>query len=284
MQPTESMHDPDLQAAEEALRQIRPDLTLVDRGLSVGDMQVDLVLLDSAGGLVSVILADDHDSAKTVVQALDALRLGRVQLDVLESHLRSATAARLDATRPPRVIVLAGSVDRVLQDRLAQLDPERVDLLVLCEVKSQRTTTTHWIPALDPVDAADPVPTFERFVAALPDSEQRHVQDLAQRLLRLDVELTTRVVAGRLCWRFRGDDLVQVEHRGTALEVVVHGRSAQPLANGEDLEDVVAAAIASYFDLTEARTGDEPGLAQVELIPRHTGAVLTREEIDAFRD
>jgi hypothetical protein len=284
METPERMHEPNLQSAEQALRQVRPDLTLVDRGLTVGDMQVDLVMLDGAGGLVSVILADDQGSGATVVQALDVLRLDHVRMEVLEVHLRSATTARLDVTRRPRVIVLAGSVNPVLQERLAQLDPERVDLLVLCEVKSQRSTTTHWVPALEAVDAADPILTLERFVATLPENEHRWVLELSGRLQRLDGELTLRVVAGRLCWRYRGDDLVQVEHRETALEVVVHGRTAQALANTEDLEDVVGEAIASYFDLTEARAGDEPGLAQVELIPRNTGAVLTREEIDAFRD
>jgi hypothetical protein len=68
------------------------------------------------------------------------------------------------------------------------------------------------------------------------------------------------------------------------VEVFVPGHATQPLAGAADVELALGSAIGRYLSLADSRSGDAPEFEQVELIPRTSGAILTREEIDAFRD
>lgn len=268
---------------EDALKRVRPDLQLIDRNLVLGDLEIELVTVDGGGRLVLVLLADD-DPTRTVVRALDALCLDRARLEVLEDHLRPGGAARLDVSCAPNVVVLAGSIDLVLRARLEQLDAERVELMELCEVRSQRATTTHWVASHTADDAKDASTGLTAFVSAMSEGVQELVHALAGRIARLDSGVSCRVIGTRVRWRFRGDDLAQIEQRGAGVEVLVHGGQSQALATEDDIDSILGAAIGRYFHLSEERTGDDPELEQVELIPRASGVVLSREEIEAFRD
>jgi hypothetical protein len=270
-----------LEVVERELATAFPQARVVDRELEIAEgRSIDLVAVDAHGRVLLVSLVQEGGDASLLL-ALDALAFVRRNRDVLAHHLDHPP---LRSEGPPLAVLVAERFSDALLARLEGLDPDRLRCLEIRTVASQSRTGTYLVPVLpagergqpvatrDPVDFLDQVPPERRDVAEL----------LLRRLVRVDERLDPTVVDHSLTLRLDGELLCTLTLVSGEIGARVAGRDhTHTIAAPADIDPFVEEVLGRAHELI--RTGDDP-MVDVALDPTvPAGAILTPEEIEAFR-
>jgi hypothetical protein len=273
-----------LDALIEGLDEIVPGLEVVDRELVFeGGARVDLAAVDPSGRLFFVLLVGE-DADRAALEALDALRVLREELDLLVRHVGDR---HVNPERAPRLLVISPISDERLARRLAALGDSGVAVLGLRSVKSasgERSYLTRLDPREQAVRGASGAAAFLR---ALPARLEALGSALVERMGRMDEELEPAADTTTLVWRLEGEVLCRVERVGDLLQASVGpDHQTLPLGDVSDLERLAQRAMARLTQILGMTRPDRPPAAAAPRPARTTeeGPILTDEEIQAFRE
>ena len=274
-----------LAALLEGLDELVPGLELIDRDLELEDgLRADLAAADPAGRLWLVRVAGE-DTDRAALEALDlCARLAR-ELELLVRHLGPE---RLRPGRPPRLVIVSPSCDARLAARLAPLAACGVEVIGLRTVKSangERAYLVRLEASGRPVASEVGVSAFLR---ALPARHEALVNELLERMQRLDEELSASADASAIVWRLGGEVLARVEHSGERLQASVAPRHEPVTLDGapalERFIELALARLVRVLGLARAPVPTEAGPRPVRAVARADEPLLTDEEIQAFRE
>lgn len=274
-----------LDALSDGLDEIVPGLAVIDRELTFeGGARVDLAAVDPSGRLYFVLLVGE-DADRAALEALDALRVLREELDLLVRHLGER---RVNPDRAPRLFVISPISDERLARRLSALGDAGVAVLGLRAVKSAAGERSY----LTRLDARERTVTgasgAAAFLRALPARLERLGNALVERMGRMDEELEPAADTTTLVWRLEGEVLCRVERVGDLLQASVGpDHQTLPLGDESDLERLAQRAMARLTQILGMTRPDRPPV--VAPTPRvaeaaDEGPILTDEEIQAFRE
>jgi hypothetical protein len=277
-------HD-DLAAVANAVEAALPGLDVLDRALVFDDgARADLAGVDASGHLVLVQLAA-LEGDRATLEALDLFALARRSPELFARHLRSTKiVAHLD----PRVLVIFEPADARLASRLTALAGAGLELFELRTVRSATGERSYLLPRstggvhLPGLDAG---PSLERFLQSLPQERQDLGRSLCERLARLDDDLATEVATESVGWYFQERLLVRLEARGARLRGAVGPRGVlRDLDSGRDGDELLEEALSRLVEeVGQARVEEDRAEAETAA-RREPIALLTAEELDAFRD
>lgn len=265
-----------------ALSSVFPEFDVIDRDLDLGEgRSAQLVGVDAAGRLVLVLFVDG-ESESAVLGALDALVFYGRNRAVLASHFKST---RLRAGVGPLVALVAESFSEKLLGRLSGMNQEFLRVLEMRAVSSARGERSYLVPILPgtlrPGAAELRAPT--PFVDMLPPEHRKLAELLLRRIDRIDDQLVQTPGDKSLTWRL-GDELlccVLVIEGAVEGQVPPVGRPRR-IASSAEVEAFLDEVLARYVALLAAG-GREPDDPPVEMLSVDAGALLTPEEIAAFR-
>ena len=265
---------------EESITESIPGLKVLDRDLDYGGRTgVDLVAADSAGALTFVLLVEGGGD-EPILAALDVLAFARREHQLLARHLGRA-GFRQDLA--PRVILVSEAFDQTIRERLPPLVGARVELFELRELKSAAATRSYLIHRGPGTEDSTGAPALEAFLDSIPE-EHRELAALAMRRIgRIDTDLTIQPAEGTVTWLLGSDPLCAVEWCPDGL--VAQTASGQPttLDTADALDRFLEQVLGDYVAGLEDEESWED-LEEVDLVPGVGEAILTPEEIEAFRD
>lgn len=271
---------------DELLSEALPDLVVLDLDLRLDAQRVaPLVAVDGRGRLALVLLPEPggDGSADLELEVLDALAFARRHLVQLAHHL---APSRLRADLEPQVVVIATDPAPRTVERLAPLLGRAVRLFEVRELETRGARGTYLVGVdAPPLAALAPRSTPEAFVAGLEASRGELARLALRRLARIDAEIECSATEDGLEWRYRGALLAALGDTRTRLEAAVPGHAeGHPVTAAGDVETLLDDALARYVELLGGAGDDGEELEQVEIVPAEAGALLTPEEIEAFRD
>ncbi|MAF65365.1 MAG: hypothetical protein CMJ84_06870 [Planctomycetes bacterium] len=291
---------------ERALAAHLPGLVLVDRDLSVDGRKVaDFVgLIDDRPVL---FLALEGDSERVLLRTSDAVDFARRHGQALGAHLRAVSVEGEGLPdvnpAPARTVLLSDTpFSASLLERLGGFGAP--DLLVLQRRRLESSAgTSEFFVALDahpgrelprPLAEPSPLPAAlddeGAFIAGLPPALARTGQALVERIGRIDEGLECRPLPdaggmpGGLEWLCEQAPLCRVTAVEGHLEAFLAGSDVPHSIRTRAGVDVFLDWLLAFHleRLGEPEGGAE--LADVELVPRAPGPILSPEEIEAFRD
>lgn len=270
---------PDLEAI---LLEALPALEVVDRDLMLGAaLSAQLVCVDGRGRLVLGLLAE-NGSESTVLECLDALAYARAHLELLKRHLG---ASQLRTDLEPHLVLVSESFPPRVIERLGPILGHSLHMFEVRVVRSRAAAASYLVPVAPArVHGAAAVAGDSRtFIDALPESERSVAALVVQRIARIDDEIELALAGDELEWRYGGVVLCSLSRGEAGLEGSVLSVPTTVLSE-TGVDDFVEAALGRYVELLGGTDDEGEELEQVELVPPEPGALLTPEEIEAFRD
>ena len=271
----------ELEEALAALENALPGVEILDRGLEFDDGgRADFAGVDDSGRLVLGLFAGE-DADRTALDVLDTLAFARRNPALFTQHLRSP---RLVSALDPRVLLIAEPADQALVRRLAPLLGHGLEVFELRTVKSREGERAYLLAA-GPGDDAVPAEgqgSVDEFLAALPDPLEELGRLVVDRMGRLDDELRVEATADTVVWFFEHQLLLRLELRGDSLRAGAGGERPRELQDPRDVDELLEDSLGRLVQAVGRMPAD--ALARPELEPREGAALLTPEEIEAFRD
>lgn len=277
--PETDMEELDL---EGILLEALPSLAVVDRDLRLSPaLEAQLVCIDGRGRLVLGLLVD-KGSESTVLECLDALAYGRTHLELLKRHLGTPS---LRTDMEPHVVLVSHSFPQRVIDRLSPILGHLLHMFEVRIVCSRAAAASYLVPvAPTRVHGSGAVTGDSRtFIEGLPESERSVAALVVQRIARIDDEIELTLNGDELEWRYGGALLCSLSRGEVGLEGSVQSVPIAVLSEA-GVDELVEAALGRYVELLGGADGEGEELEQIELVPREPGALLTPEEIEAFRD
>ena len=290
---------------EAGLASIFPGAVVVDRGLRVGEAEgepsvVELVAVDGEGRLLLVSRVVE-DGTRAVVAALDALAFARENLPLFARHFHGAG---LDAELAPLVVLAAERFEPSLIARLGGIDPARVTCLEIRRLASLEREAAYLVPVVPAsspvgtgVHAARPYDFLQQLLPELRSTAER----LIERLARIDDDLAATTSGRQMRFALDGEPICALQAQPDALEArVIPDGGTFRIATRADADAFLEEVLQRALELFEPRgTGslleppprnpeppplDPEALREAALDPlMPSGAILTAEEIEAFR-
>ncbi len=283
--PAESVRDLE-PALEAGLAGAFPGLEILDRNLKLGDgATADIIGVDGDGRLV-LVLFTDGDGPEPVLAALDALAYARDTRELLARHFAGHNVA---PDREPTVVLVADAFSPLLVQRLYPLLGGALHLFEVRELESAGRAASYLVP-VGPEPEFAPTPRAvnkDTFLAGLPEDLRETATAVVRRMDRVDTNLACTATDNAIEWRYDGQLLCTLARVDGGLEGAPSNTGpAMGIAGPSEVDALVDQALARYVDVLEEASGaaeDQAGLAEVELVPRRSGPILTPAEIDAFR-
>lgn len=282
----EPEHTELLGALAAGLTEVLPGLEILDRDLVFEQGgRADLAGVDGGGRLVLVLVVDANPDL-AALEVLDTHSLARRHADTIARHLvGNPSETRIDATLEPRTIVIDPAGSERLLLRLGPILESGIELFALHAIRSAAGERAYLAPlTAPPMRPARRAKAPEAgFLDALPPALAELGRAAVERLGRLDRELVVSGGSDAISWSHQSEVLVRLERVGNRLQAGV-GPHLEPrvLESEEDLEPLLESALALLVQWLDY---DAPAAPVNPLAPPGAGdPILTREEIEAFRD
>jgi hypothetical protein len=272
-----------------------PGLEVRDRGLALDGRAVcDLVARERGGRLVLVRLAPEDDDA-TALAALDLVAAARGARESILVHLGSLGGAgdSLGAPEAPRaILVLRRGAGAGLVRRLEPLLAAGLELAApLAASSALGETFALAFERAEPGGAGGGSrPGVDGFLAALAPGRRELALLALRRLERVDEDLDRRASVEALAFRHEGRPLCELlAERGELVGRLADGARVE-LRAGADLDRFLEGVLGALVGgeppedapPDRARSAAER-LREHDLVPRSTAALLSPEELEAFR-
>lgn len=229
---------------EAQLMDVMPGLRLLDRDVQLGGLTIERVGRAIDGRLVLFQFADEVD-ANVVAGVLDLCHAAEEHGDLLARHMGTPAEASL-----PLVVLVASSLDERAFKRLAAVDPARMRVLEVKEIRSSRATSTFLVARGEERPGFE-APALDERLAALEGATRRRVELFVSRLSRIDRELEVRTTEEGIDWRMSAGELCRMRIEGDQAFVSLPGREARELAEDEDVELLLDSVVSGWLELAE---------------------------------
>jgi hypothetical protein len=269
-----------------------PGVAIVDHGLELGPGAgaVELAAVDGDGRLMLVTRVP-ADGSEAALLALDALAFARANLPLLAGHYHGAG---LDAEQAPLLVLLAERFDPALLARLAAIDPALLACLEIRRIASRERAESYLMPiALVAGTDAERRPARAADFLGHLDPELRPIAEaLLQRLARIDEDLSASSSGRQMRFALAGEPICTLHALDRTLEARIAPLGGTfRIASRSDADAFLEAVLERTLELFQPSERKGPVLAPAggegrrpamdPLLP--TGAILTPEELEAFR-